>query len=1179
MKKIFAFKRTFLSLLVSAMGSPQMLQAGPLDLAQYPAGTASIQPAPNVIVSVDDSGSMGTTGITALKDALKQTFSANNIPDGRVRLAWQSMNRCSGIPNMSSSCSGNNTMKPLEGTHRSNFLTWVDTLTANGWTPSFPMVRAAGDYLRTTGANSPWNKLPGTADSSPITCRKAYHIFMTDGEWNGTNGTSAFADADRTTHIRHLNSTSANLDGSPWTLPDGKAYDPNSNQTRAYKDDWGYANFTAQRRTRASSSSSWSSWSNYTDDNGMNTLADLAFRDWATDLQPGIANEMTPVIDKSGDETFGTGLSATTLQEYWNPKNNPATWQNLVTYSIGFNNAANLAIPSGTEGNWPAFESSGAIVERTHAGDFWRLVTGEKSWPTPFCGANGNMPCESSNSTTLLENNVLSNPADRNQYTDPLISRARMYELWHMAINGRGKFMPATNSTELASAFKNILNKIVEDTSQPITGFASSSTSFARADVGAFISGYDANGWKGFVRSDSIAKKTGARSANPDWGIDSDAPPNDRVTTADKLDALSATGITNRVILTTNDTSNKGVVFEWETGTTKLSATQKTLMKSNETDEWGEKRVNFIRGDRSFEGTSTTKPFRVRTSRQGDIVNSGIWYVAAPASGLNLPGYSQFTKNYKQRDPMIYVGGNDGMLHGFSAKDGQERLAYIPKGVVANLPELSKPNYKHQYYVDATPFTGDVNWGASGSPDWRTLLVGALGAGGKGYFVLNVTNPGSSNGSVPNEFIKSNAEKLVVMDNTWHKDDANANTITNPEADIGHIFADPVLDETNTYKATQVTRMNNGKWAVVMGNGYNSKNERPVLLIQFVDKATGDFSLHRIPAASTGDNAKDNGLSIPRLVDINSDGIPDIVYAGDLKGNLWKFDITSPNVSNWGVAFSGAALYTAKYTSGASTSNQPITTAPSVRPNDRFLANGEPVGGMMVAFGTGRNLTEGDRTDTSRQTIYSVLDNTRYKVIESGADKGKVAVDSSTVTPTAVGTGTSALVEQKEDSGPKDGAGISANRVFWQMTQNSVDFSTKKGWFFHLPATGERLLKPMQFHDTSNILMMWTQIPASGGNSVEETCTPSPQEEKQYLTLMNIVDGKRASVQLMDKNGDGLYNNLDENVSRMTTMKGGKSIMQKPDGKTEITNADGSKDAPLAPMPEQAMRPSWRQLQ
>lgn len=1179
MKKSFVFKPTFLSLLVSAMGAPQMLQASPLDLAQYPAGTASIQPAPNVIVSVDDSGSMGSTGITALKDALKQTFSASNIPDGRVRLAWQSMNRCSGIPNVSSPCSGNNTMKSLEGTHRTNFLTWVDTLSANGWTPSFPMVRAAGDYLRTTGANSPWNKEPGTSDSSPMTCRKAYHIFMTDGEWNGTNGTAAFADADRTTKVRLLNGTNANLDGSTWTLPDGKTYDPSSDQTRVYRDNWGYASFTAQRRTRTCSSCSWSAWTAYTDNNGMNTLADLAFRDWATDLQPGIANEMTPVIDKSGAETFGSGASATTLQEYWNPKNNPATWQNLTTYSIGFNNAANLAIPSGTAGNWPAFASTGAIDERTHAGDFWRVVTGEKLWPTPFCGTSGNMPCESYRNTTLLQENLLGNPADRDEYTDGLISRARMYELWHMAINGRGKFMPATNATELATAFKKILNKIIEDTSQPITGFASSSTSFARADVGAFISGYDANGWKGFVRSDRIAKKTGARSANPDWGIDSDPPPNDRVTTADKLDALDAAGITNRLILTTNDSTNKGVVFEWETGTTKLSAAQKTLMKDGGTDEWGEKRLNFIRGDRTFEGTSASAPFRVRTSRQGDIVNSGIWYVAEPASGFSLPGYSQFTKTYKKRNPMIYVGGNDGMLHGFSAKNGQERLAFVPKGVIANLPALSKPGYSHRYYVDASPYTGDVNWAASGSSDWRTLLIGALGAGGRGYFVLDVTNPGSTDGSIPDTFTKTSAANLVVLDQTWHKDDATANTATNPEADIGHIFAEPVMDDTNAYKVTQVTRMNNGKWAIVMGNGYNSKNERPVLLIQFVDKATGDFSLQRIVAASSGDNASENGLSAPRLVDINSDGIPDIAYAGDLKGNLWKFDLTSSNTSDWGVAFGGTPLYTAKYVSGGSTSVQPITTPPSVRPNDRLLPDGKPVGGMMVAFGTGRNLTEGDRTDTSKQTIYSVLDNTQYKAIKSGPNSGKIEVDLSTVTPTVVGTGTSNLVEQKVDSGSKSGAGLSSGRTFWEMSQNTVDFSAKKGWFFHLPDAGERLLKPMQFHDNSNILAMWTQIPASGGNSVEETCKPSPKEEKQYVTLMNIVDGKRASVQLMDKNGDTYYNDLDENVSRMTTMKGSKSIMQAPDGKTDITNADGSKDAPWAPMPEQAMRPSWRQLQ
>ncbi|WP_243021542.1 pilus assembly protein [Simplicispira sedimenti] len=1178
MKKTVAFKRTFLSLLVGTMGSPHILQAAPLDLVQYPAGSASVEPAPNVIVSVDDSGSMGTAGITALKDALKTTFSASNVPDGRIRLAWQSMNRCSGIPNASSPCSGNNTMKSLGGTHRTNFLTWVDTLTASGWTPSFPMVRAAGEYLRTTGANSPWNKTPGTVDPSPMTCRKAYHIFMTDGEWNGANGTAAFADADRMTQVRILNGANANLDGSPWTLPDGKAYSPTSDQTRVYRDNWGYASFTAQRRTRACSSCAWTAWTDYTDNNGMNTLADLAFRDWATDLQPGIANEMVPIINKSGDETFGSGLSATTLQEYWNPKNNPATWQNMVTYSIGFNNAANLSIPSGTAGDWPAFASTGAIDERTHAGDFWRIVTGEKQWPTPFCGTSGNMPCESQRNTSLLEENRLNNPTARNEYTDGLISRARMYELWHMAINGRGKFMPATNSTELATAFKKILNQIIEDTSTPITGFASSSSTFARSDVGAFVSGYDANGWKGFVRSDRIAKTTGTRSANPDWGIKPAAPPNDRVTTADKLDALTAADITSRVILTTNDSTNKGVVFEWEAGTTKLSTTQKNLMKDGGTDEWGEKRVNFIRGDRTFEGTTAAAPFRVRTSRQGDIVNSGIWYVAEPSSGFSLPGYSLFTKNFKNRNPMIYVGGNDGMLHGFSAKDGQERLAFVPKGVIANLPELSKPGYNHRYYVDGSPYTGDVNWGITGSPDWRTLLVGSLGAGGKGYFMLDVTRPGSTDGSIVNTFTKANAASLVVLDQTWHKDDTVANTPTNPEADIGHIFGEPVMDDTNAYKVTQITRMNNGKWAVVMGNGYNSKNERPVLLIQFVDGATGDFSLQRIVAASTGTNATANGLSAPRLVDINSDGMPDLAYAGDLKGNLWKFDLSSASTSDWGVAFGGSPLYTAAYTSGGSTSPQPITTVPSVRPNDRYLSDGTPVGGMMVAFGTGRNVTEGDRTDTSKQTIYSVLDNTRYKLIKTGPNKDKIEIDTA-VTPTVVGTGTAQLVEQKITGGSKVGSGISSGRSFWEMTQNAVDFSAKKGWYFHLPEEGERLLKPMIFHDNSNMLMAWTQIPASGGNTLEETCKPSPKEEKQFLTLMNIVDGKRASVQLLDKDGDTFYNDSDDKVSRQTTPKGSKSIMQTPDGKTDITNADGTKDAPIAPMPESPMRPSWRQLQ
>lgn len=1170
MNKQLVFKRTLLSLLIGGMGSHHALMAAPLDLVQYPAGTASVEPAPNVIVSVDDSGSMGSTGITSLKDALKATFATSNIPDDRIRLAWQSMNRCSGIPSTMTACASKNTMKSLSGTHRTNFMTWVDTLTASGWTPSFPMVRAAGDYLRTTGANSPWNKTPGTADPSPMTCRKAYHIFMTDGEWNGADGTAAYADADRMTQTRLLNGTSANLDGTLTTLPDGTIYDPTSDQTRVYRDSWGYASFTAQKRTRTCSTCSWTAWQNYTDNNGMNTLADLAFRDWASDLQSTIANAMVPVIKKSGPETFGTGASATTLQEYWNPKNNPATWQNLVTYTIGFNNAADLSIPSGTAGNWPAFDADAPIDEATHSGDFWSLVTGAKAWPTPFCGAAGDKPCESQFSSTLLQDNKLGNPTARDQYTDPLISRARMYELWHMAINGRGKFMPATSSTALADAFKKILNQIIEDTTKPITSFATTSTNNTRTDIGEFISGYDSNGWKGYVRSDAIAKNTGARSANPAWGVKAGSPPNDRVTTADKLDALAA--YSSRVILTSNDSTGTGVPFEWETGTTKLSAAQKTLLNAG---SLGEGRVNFIRGDRSLEGNVTGKPFRVRQSRQGDIVNSGIWYVAEPASNYSYPGYLAFTKANKNRVPMIYVGGNDGMLHGFSAINGEEKIGFVPKGVIANLPALTDPAYIHQYYVDGSPFTGDVNWGAAGSPDWRTLLVGTLGAGGKGYFILDVTKPGTTDSTISSNFNTASAADLVVMDKTWHKNDTLANDTTKPEADIGHIFANPVLDATNTFKSTQLTLMNNGHWAVVMGNGYNSANERPVLLIQFVDKANSNTSLKRIVAASTGDNVVQNGLSAPRLVDINGDGTPDVVYAGDLKGNLWKFDISSANPNDWSVAFGGQPLYKAVYASGASSTPQPITAPPSVKANDRYLLDGTQVGGMMVAFGTGRNITEGDRTDTaSKHTIYSVIDNTKYKIISNG----KIEVDTAAVTPTPVGTGVSQLVQQTLTSGSIAGAGVSSGRAFWSISQNPVPFDTKKGWYLHLPEAGERLLKPMSFYDGSNNLAVWTQIPASGGNSVEETCTPSPQEEKQYLSLLNIMDGKKPGVQVMDQNGDGLYNNVtDNNVSRMTVAKGAQSSVTGKDT-IKITGSTGQEDI-LARMPEQPMRPSWRQLQ
>lgn len=1133
-KKNTLFPRKILSIVISNIFiATPVVAADFLSLVQYPAGSGSVEPAPNVIVSVDNSGSMGDTGIAALKSALNTAFSATNVPDNRIRLAWQSMNSCNGIP--ATGC--NNSMKPLSGTHRTNFLNWVSTLNDSGYTPSHQMVINAGEYMKTTGTNSPWNLDPGTADNAPLTCRKAFHIFMTDGEWNGTTGGSS-PDGSRTltAYKRMLdpNNTSANLDGVNRTLPDGTSYSVTGDQTRVYRDSWGFASATKSDGT--------------TDTNGINSLADLSFHYWATDLQTGISNGVRPIIKKAGSETFTVGASTATIQEYWNPKNDPATWQHLVTYTVGFNNAADLTRPNGT--TWPIFNNA----EGTWGGDFPSIAAGVTGavWPSPFCGNSGDKPCETG----------FGNPADKNAYNDTLIGRARMYELWHMAINGRGKFIPATTDAALANAFTDIISTIIEDTAQPITSFASASSSISNQGTVAYVSSYEADGWKGGIYSKSISANTGVLTNNPDWGIIS-SPSTRPKTTGDKLDELTATNITNRLILSYNDNTNAGVSFAWAN----LSTAQQALLNKTEvggtTDTLGSDRVNFIRGDRTKEGGSGATPFRVRRSRQGDIVNSSVWYVARPANGYTLEGYRTFATSHANRLPMLYVGGNDGMLHGFSAVDGTEKIAFIPQGVMKNLPNLTKSGYTHRYYVDGSPMSGDVNLGVAGTPDWRTMLVGTLGAGGKGYFVLDITKPGFTGSTgVASNFATGSASTLVVMDKT-----------SGADADIGNIFGDPVTSEFNNRIATQITKMNNGRWAVVLGNGINSTNEDPVLLIQYLD---GDKSLKKINAASTGTESSENGLAAPRLVDLNGDGTPDVIYAGDLRGNLWKFDVSNADSDNWGVAFSGSPLYKAVYAANTAT-GQPITTAPMVRPNTS-------AGGLMIAFGTGRSVTEGDRTDATVQTFYSVWDNTRYKLDPAaGANKGKILVDTSSITPATVGTGRTNLVARTFESSVIAGSGTSVGDEFWRMgtTQTSLSFSgpsAKKGWYFEFPLSGERVLRHPEPYSNSNVIEILSDIPASGGNTEGESCDPASTPAKAYRTFLGIELGLKPTVQLLDTNGDGVYNSAataDNNTNRTTASPEELKLTGK--GKQVRIGKDIKRET--ADLPKPPVNINWRQLQ
>lgn len=1167
MRSIAMPQRSTLAILIALIWVPSLASADPLSFVQYPAGTAYKAPIPNVILSVDTSGSMGTkdngrTNPTRINYVIQglQSVLINSIKyDDQLRLAWQSF-ACNNIPSNSGNCSNKNTMGKFSGTHKQDFKTWVGLLSANGNTPSHIPIWNAGEYLKTTGANSPWNATPGQSDSNPLTCRRSYHIFLTDGGWNyGTpsygyppNNATGFSFNTKILASDSYAQIMQNADGKNDAWANRKSIfssAPSSDQTNIYEDAYG---------TRTIKNSNDGKTYAYP------TLSDLAYYYWATDLQPGITDGVIKKIRKSGSETFSADGKSVTFTEDWNPRNDPATWQHLVQYTIGYGpNASNLGKNTTKS---PVF--TGGVYGMYDTG-FAELAVGSTKW-----------------------DDVTGSTAD-GDYDD-----YRPQEMWHMAINSRGKFYPVTGG-DLTGVFSDIFDDIIVDTTAPISGFTSASGSVSRVGTQSYQSTYIAaddpnsndNRWYGYVASDYIATD-GSSAYNPDWGTNASGK---GATTGDKLDAL--TDLTKRVIVTYDlaGASPGGIPFQWASLSSSSTGASQQMWLNHGTvgsattlagDGKGQDRLNFLRGDRTKE-TKNGGSFRNRKSREGDIVNSAIWYTGAPADGYSSNSYSAFAKSKASRLPMIYVGGNDGMLHGFSAKDGTEKIAYVPHGVFQNLYQLTDPTYAHRYYVDGSPFSGDVNLGSEASPDWHTYLVGTLAAGGRGYFVLDVTDPTS--------FSEANAAGLVVMDKTAAAaGDAAPPGIpadANAAPYIGHIFGQPTVATDNQQRALEITRTNDGRWALITGNGYNSVNETPALLIQYLD---GDKSLKVIPTSATACPAaikpKGNGLSRPQFLDVNGDGIPDFVYAGDLCGNMWKLDISNSSgtvaatgiadTTSWGVAFSGSPLVTAA-TAGASATRQPITAPPVLRVNT-------DVGGLMVAFGTGQNLTEGDRSDTSQQTFYSVLDNTRYDVETSGTNKGKVKVNLTNPVPATV-SGRSVLQAESVTGGAGSGTkgtGTSSSRSFWKLTTTEVTYAcatgatsctAQKGWYMDLPVSGERVAMSPAFYDGSGILEIISQKPASGSATAsgEEVCAPQPQAAQTFRTLIGISSGKPATPPILDVNGDGIFNATDEGYARMTA----SPIELRFSTKTQQVRRgnDGVVDK-LAKLPELLVRPNWRQL-
>ncbi|HEY4371539.1 MAG TPA: PilC/PilY family type IV pilus protein [Burkholderiales bacterium] len=554
-------------------------------------------------------------------------------------------------------------------------------------------------------------------------------------------------------------------------------------------------------------------------------------------------------------------------------------------------------------------------------------------------------------------------------------------------------YLPAGNPLAMITAVNSAFSQISAATKSDAAVTSSSGNLSLTGSVYQYQSAFTSVSWVGDLSAFLVTAVTSGITVSngSDWKASDKLNAGNPSATARVVlsynDGVAGTYASSATSTQTNGLSRKGIAFS---ALADLSAAQQAALgvsTAGVADSLGSNRINYIRGSRADElpassgctgGGGGSGGFRCRSAGMlGDIVHSQPAVVSdpldtdfsisdpLPTNPLFQTGYVSFATSTSSRTPAVYVGANDGMLHGFNADStdatnkGKEILAYVPSPVVRNLNKLTSPSYAHAYYVDASPRVASAcpaTAGCTGSSSWKSVLVSGLGAGGQGIFALDVTNPSFSQPG-------AGTPSSTVM---WEFTDRN-------DADMGYFLGKPLI-----------AKMNNGKWAAIFGNGYNntasdgaaSTTGRGYLYIVFLSgppTAGSNWTvgtdyiklLAGTGTASTtpGSTAVPNGLGSPVAIDADLDGAIDYIYAGDVYGNVWKFNVKDATPGTWATAFGGAPLFSARDATG---NVQPITAGLAI--------SFSPAGGFLLNFGTGQYLSTADPNTTSQQSYYGVLD-------------------------------------------------------------------------------------------------------------------------------------------------------------------------------------------------------------
>jgi type IV pilus assembly protein PilY1 len=617
----------------------------------------------------------------------------------------------------------------------------------------------------------------------------------------------------------------------------------------------------------------------------------------------------------------------------------------------------------------------------------------------------------------------------------------------------------STLERQLANAFQSILDRTGSSAA------VSFNTSTLNADSSVFLVIFNSHRWSGKLFRYALNPLDGSVAPLPQW---------EAASVLDQRELLTDP----RTILTRS--SAGPIPFKWDVLDESQKADLRSGLSGADVDAQAQARLDYLRGDRTHEGGGYQ--FRVRSSRLGDIVHSNPVFVGQPSMGWPsqppfpgvevdsegnvIPGtdnrYQTWSTSVKDRTSVLYVGGNDGMLHAFRAEDGKELLAYIPSNLFSTvegegLNALTRADYAHRYYVDLTPVISDVwiNDPATNQDQWKTVLIGGQRAGGRGLFALDVTEPDA------------------------FSDDAAVNTVLweFTDADLGHTFSEPTVCLTNA-----------GDWVAVMGNGYNDTGagEAQLFVLKLEGGMDGTWGAEDFWKISTqsGDAVNRNGLSTPSVIDLDGNGTCDRVYAGDLDGNLWAFDLDSmsiPYTQKVGSVYVPVPLFTAA-------ADQAITVRPQVIKHPEIT--NAPAPNVLVYFGTGQYLVDEDKNSTTQQTFYAVW------------DRGEGTVASSS------------LVEQALEAG--------FDPAYRVMTDNAVEYGASSavqrdyGWYFDLPASGERVVTHPVVR--GSFVYFNTLVPSSD---------PCSYGGDGWTMALPLATGGRASNQAFDINDDGKIDEQD----------------------------------------------------